>query len=292
MRRICIATVAAVAALFDVEPPSFSQQPPAAGPGGEAPAVTKAILEEIDKHSELMTNIEYLCDMIGHRLTGSPGLAKANHWTRDKFRQYGLSNAHLEPWTIGRSWTRGDAKGRIVAPTEQRILVESSGWGPSTDGPVRGSVVHLKAESTDELTPYKGRLKGAWVILAEVSVQPVPNRPAPSLEKQYARRMRDYMRLRDFRRELQKFLAAEGIAGMLRDSNKEHGLMDMTTAVANLHDRPLSRGVPHHRVVRPDLAAAEARAGRSRDRAEEPDQRRAGRGVQHGRRDPGRREAR
>src|SRR5262245_60561228 len=80
-------------------------------PGGEAKAVTQAVLEEIDKHSELMANIEYLCDMIGPRLTGSPGLAKANQWTRDKFRQYGMANAHLEPWMIERSWTRGEARG-------------------------------------------------------------------------------------------------------------------------------------------------------------------------------------
>ena len=102
----------------------------------EVKAVTQAILDEIDKHSELMANIEYLCDMIGPRLTGSPQLTKANQWTRDKFTQYGLSNAHLESWTIDHAWTRGEAKGRVVVPVEQRLLVESAGWSPSTDGPV------------------------------------------------------------------------------------------------------------------------------------------------------------
>src|SRR5580692_10504129 len=80
-------------------------------PSGEIKAVTQAILEEIDKRSELMANLEYLCDMIGPRLTGSPGLTKANQWTRDKFKQYGLANPHLEPWIIDRAWTRGEAKG-------------------------------------------------------------------------------------------------------------------------------------------------------------------------------------
>lgn len=86
--------------------PSNSSGATAEEPGGEIKAVTQAIVDEIDKHSELMANIEYLCDMIGPRLTGSVGLAKANRWTRDKFQQYGLSNAHLEPWTIDRAWTR------------------------------------------------------------------------------------------------------------------------------------------------------------------------------------------
>ncbi len=64
----------------------------AAEPSAEVKAVTQAILDEIDKNSQLMANIEYLCDMIGPRLTGSAGLTRANHWTRDKFTQYGLAN--------------------------------------------------------------------------------------------------------------------------------------------------------------------------------------------------------
>jgi len=205
----------------------------APGSSGEIKAVTQAIIEEIDKHSELMANIEYLCDMIGPRLTGSPNLAQANRWTRDKFQQYGLTNAHLEPWTIEKSWTRGDAKGRVVVPVEQRILLESAGWGPSTRGAVRGPVVHVKAESKEELSAYKGKLKGAWVLFSEVSVQPSPKQPKPSLEGEMRRRLRDYARQRDFRREARKFLVTEGAAGILRDSNKEHGLINMTGATDN-----------------------------------------------------------
>jgi hypothetical protein len=195
--------------------------------------VTQAIIDEIDKHSELMANLEYLCDMIGPRLTGSPNLAQANRWTRDKFQQYGLANAHIEPWTIDAAWTRGEAKGRVVQPVEQRILLESAGWGPSTKGPLRGPVVHVKAQTTDELKPYKGKLKGAWVLYSEVSVQPSPKQPKPSLEGGMRRRIRDFMRQHNFRREALKFLVAEGAAGTLRDSDKEHGLVNMTGATGN-----------------------------------------------------------
>ena len=205
----------------------------AAEPSGEIKAVTQAILEEIDKRSELMANIEYLCDMIGPRLTGSPNLTKANQWTRDKFQQYGLSKPHLESWTIERAWTRGDAKGRVVVPVEQRILLESAGWSPSTHGPEHGPVVHVKAQSTDELSSYKGKLKGAWVLLSEVSVQPSPKQPKTNLEGEMRRRIRDFMRMRQFREPLRKFLVAEGAAGILIDSNKEHGLINMTGAASN-----------------------------------------------------------
>ena len=235
-------------------------------PSGEVKAVTHAILEEIDKHSELMANIEYLCDMIGPRLTGSPNLTKANQWTRDKFTQYGLTNAHLEPWTIDRAWTRGDAKGRVVVPVEQRILLESSGWSPSTNGPQRGPVVYVKAQSVDELNAYKGRLKGAWVILSEPSMPPSPKQPKTNLEGEMRKRIREYMRMRAFRPQLRKFLIAEGIAGMLRDSNKEHGLIDMTTAAANFSPAEVPEAFLMHRILRADLAAAQTRAGRDRDR--------------------------
>ena len=205
----------------------------ASEPSGEIKAVTQAIIEEIDKRSELMANLEYLCDMIGPRLTGSPGLTKANQWTRDKFKQYGLADAHLESWTIEKAWTRGEAKGHVVVPVEQRLLLESAGWSPSTRGAQRGPVVHVKAQSVDELSPYKGKLKGAWVMLSEVSVQPSPKAPRTNMDGEMRRRMRDYSRLREFRPALRKFLVAEGAAGILIDSNKEHGLVNMTTAASN-----------------------------------------------------------
>ena len=251
--------------------PTTTQERAPGGPGGsptssateqsgEVKAVTQAILEEIDKRSELMANIEYLCDMIGPRLTGSPNLTKANYWTRDKFQQYGLSNAHVEPWTIGRAWMRGEARGRVVVPVEQRILLESAGWSPSTKGPKRGPVIHLKAQSVDELSPYKGKLRGAWVLLSEVSVQPSPKQPAPNLDGEMRRRLRDYTRMREFRPVLKKFLVEEAAAGVLRDSNKEHGLINMTGSVRQLHAGGIARSVSHDRVIRPHMEIAQTRS--------------------------------
>ncbi len=191
---------------------------------GEVRAVTRAILDEIDKHSQLMANLEYLCDMIGPRLTGSPGLTKASNWTLEKFKQYGLSNAHLEPWKINRGWTRGIAQGRIVSPTEQRLLLESAGWSISTpgNGPVRGPVVSLATDNLQELAAFKGKLKGAWIIRGAAAEQPSPKKPTvtgPGVARTSA--------------EAKKFLADEGAAGILRDSDKEHGLVNMTSASYN-----------------------------------------------------------
>ncbi len=203
----------------------------AATPSAEVKAVTRAILEEIDKNSELMANLEYLCDMIGPRLTGSDNLTRASAWTQEKFRSYGLENVALEPWTIPHSWSRGTAFGRVVEPASQRLYLESAGWAPSTKGPTRGPVVHLNFEDLDDLSNYQGKLKGAWVVLFPPSVQPSPKQPKPQPNPMRALRnakgLREYLRLF---RTLDEFLASEGVAGVLRDSNKEHALIDMTGA--------------------------------------------------------------
>ena len=45
-----------------------------------------------------------------------------------------------------------------------------------------------------------------------------------------------------FNQELKEFLVAEGAAGLLRDSNKEHGLVNMTGRHEQLHPGPVPRG--------------------------------------------------
>lgn len=62
----------------------------------DAVAADRQILTEIADHSEQMQNLEYLTTRIGPRLTGSEGLKRANEWTAERFRGYGLSNVHLE----------------------------------------------------------------------------------------------------------------------------------------------------------------------------------------------------
>jgi hypothetical protein len=83
------------------------------------------ILDEIKDHSEIMTNLEYLSDSIGPRLTGTENLDKASHWTAQKFDQYGLSAVHLEPWTIHHAWYRGSASARIVVDTFDKANKEN-----------------------------------------------------------------------------------------------------------------------------------------------------------------------
>ena len=55
----------------------------------------------------------------------------------------------------------------------------------------------------------------------------------PNMDGEMRRRIRDFTRMREFRPILKKFLIEEGAAGVLRDSDKEHGLINMTGAASN-----------------------------------------------------------
>jgi carboxypeptidase Q len=197
------------------------------------------ILGEIHDRSETMQNLEFLSDSIGARLTGSPQLKQANDWTADMFRKYGLTNVHLEPWTIAHSWTRGAARARIVSPAGHPLTIAAAGWSPGTPGMVRGPVVYFDAKTKEDFERFRGKLKGAIVIYQDpASLSP------PKAENPYAELIRPmqapppakgepspptpFVLLAEAARGRSAFFKQEGVAVVLRDSNKPHGLLNMT----------------------------------------------------------------
>jgi carboxypeptidase Q len=218
-----------------------SARPSADGADGKATLgpVDAKILAEIRDHSEAMENLEYLSDEIGPRLTGSPQLQRASEWTRDMFKKYGLTNPHLEAWSIARSWTRGTARARMVSPTEHTLTIAAAGWSPSTPGVVQGPVVYFDAKKKEEFAKFHGKLKGAIVIYQEpVSLSPPkPVNPYPEIlhpMQEPPPKMGDpaapdpYDAFLRAAKERTQFFKDEGVAVVLRDSNKPHGLLNMT----------------------------------------------------------------
>ena len=197
------------------------------------------ILIEIHEHSEAMENLEHLSDSIGARLTGSPQLKQANEWTAEIFRKYGLTNVHQEPWTVAHSWTRGTSRARIVSPTDHPVTIAAAGWSPGTPGVVHGRVVYFDAKKKEEYEKFRGKLKGAVVIYQEAMSLSPPKPEEPGTE--IVRAMQEppppvgeppapqpFAAMQEAARVRTAFFKQEGVAAVLRDSNKPHALLNMT----------------------------------------------------------------
>ena len=197
------------------------------------------ILNEIQEHSELMENLEYLSDRIGPRLTGSRLLKEANDWTAEMFRRYGLTNVHLEAYSIPHAWARGTAKARILTPTEQPLTIASAAWSPNTKGAVRGPVAYFDAKKPEDFGKFHGKLKGAIVITSD----PQPLSPYKPVDQtaSVTRPMQEppppvgqpafpdpYDKFLAEEKQRTKFLKEEGAIAVLRDSAKPQALLNMT----------------------------------------------------------------
>ena len=81
-------------------------------------------------NGHLMDYLRALTDQFGGRLTGTPAYRRSAEWAANQFREAGIKNVKLEPWTIPNGWDRGWAKGRIISPLERPLHIESLGWAP------------------------------------------------------------------------------------------------------------------------------------------------------------------
>ncbi|MFL6231153.1 MAG: hypothetical protein ACJ741_20440, partial [Pyrinomonadaceae bacterium] len=158
-------------ALAQQPTPSPAPSPaPAAGGGQQQPALdpndpVAKIIDEGMNRSQVMQTLSYLSDVIGPRLTGSPGMKRANEWTRDELTKFGLQNAHIEPWgTFGRGWQLRRFSAEVVEPQAIPLIAYPKAWSPST-GVVTADVVYIDAKDEAEMrTKYAGKLKGAIVL--------------------------------------------------------------------------------------------------------------------------------
>jgi hypothetical protein len=131
-------------------------------------------------HSQIMDMVGYLTDVTGPRLTGSPNLKRAEEYARDKLREWGLQNAHLEAWgPFGRGWSMDGFTANMVSPRFSPLIAYPKAWSPGTNGVVRGEVVLLDVKTVADLDKYKGKLKGKIVLFSQArQIDPLFEPPA------------------------------------------------------------------------------------------------------------------
>jgi carboxypeptidase Q len=152
------------------QPPAQAAPPPAQGQAAPQPATNsndpvERIKEEGMNRSQVMQILSHLTDVIGPRLTNSPQMKRANEWTRDKMREWGMQNERLEPWgPFGRGWSLRRFSAEVVAPQGFPLIAYPKAWSPGTQGPLTAEVVHLDASDEQGLEKYRGRLRGKIVL--------------------------------------------------------------------------------------------------------------------------------
>jgi len=188
---------------------AFGQQP-----GGQQPAADPndpivRIKDEGMNRSQVMQTLSYLSDVIGPRLTSSPGAKRANEWTRDKLTAWGLQNSHLEAWgPFGRGWTLKRFSAQVTAPLDIPLIAYPKAWSPSVKvmppaapvdpkskkkvaepAPAPGSVVtsdvvFMDARTEADLDKFKGQLKGKIVLMSQpVEVKALFEAPGRRLDE-------------------------------------------------------------------------------------------------------------
>ncbi len=212
------------------------------------PEIIEKIKKEGMENSQVMKTLSYLTDVIGGRLTNSPNMKRANEWTRDTMAKWGLQNARLEAWgPFGRGWSLTRFSAQVVSPQTLPVIAFPKAWSPSTNGEVTGSVIHLDIESDADFAKYKGKLKGAIVLVSNTrNLNPdfegiarrfsdsqlleMANAPDPSLVRAENRggnrspdRIAEIIRSRALNVQRLNFLLEEGAAVMVDNSSKGDG---------------------------------------------------------------------
>lgn len=140
---------------------------PAHKPSDEVRRASAALAGSVLVGGHSMDYLKGLADGFGGRLSGSPAYERSAEWAAQQFRAAGIKDVRLEEWSLDSTWQRGtEAHGRIVAPVERRLNVESLGWSPSTPaGGVRGEVVFISDVSPEGIHSQAARIKGRVVML-------------------------------------------------------------------------------------------------------------------------------
>ena len=76
-------------------------------------------------------DLEYLCDHIGKRISGSESLARAITWGAARMQAEGLQNVHTQAATVPH-WVRGNEWGAITAPVEKPLHLLGLGMSVAT----------------------------------------------------------------------------------------------------------------------------------------------------------------
>jgi carboxypeptidase Q len=134
-------------------------------------AVMEKIRTEGLKNSKIMEIAFNLTDKSGHRLTNSPGYARAANYASATLTGWGLQNVAIDPWgEFGKGWDLEKAYLAITAPYYKPLLAYPKTWTSGTKGAKSGELLVISVKDTTELEKYRRQLKGKIIIMDQTAV--------------------------------------------------------------------------------------------------------------------------
>jgi hypothetical protein len=116
-------------------------------------------------HSQVAETAEYLADQIGGRMTNSPAMRRAEQWSQEKFKGWGLKNVHTEGFDFGRGWWIESSSVRMVSPRPLELRAIPVAWTPATPGAVSAPVMVAPMAVDKDFAEWKGKLQGKIVLV-------------------------------------------------------------------------------------------------------------------------------
>ncbi len=143
-------------------------------------AMLNRIWTEGTTNSRVMEHLSWIADVFGPRIPGSPAYDQAAAWARKRFAEMGLANAAIEPaGEFGLGWSCDYVSVHMTAPSYMPVVAYPRPWTGGTRGKITGQPIKAVVASKADMEKYKGKLKGAIVLVKEP--RPVhPNFSAPA----------------------------------------------------------------------------------------------------------------
>jgi carboxypeptidase Q len=140
------------------------------------PAALQKIKKEGLENSKVMDIAFQLTDVLGPRLSNSPGLKKAQDWAMQQFTSWGLKNVQLESWgNFGKGWQIDKYYAATTLPFYHAIIASPKAWTPGTNGAIKSEVILIKADTVTDLDQFKGKLAGKIIMLDQGTIQALQN---------------------------------------------------------------------------------------------------------------------
>ena len=156
--------------LFLVGCPRSKPEAPAAAPASKLLTVyqdaAQQIIDAALQQNNAYQRLTELCDVIGHRLSGSVGLERAVEWATEALRADGLDNVRQDPVLVPR-WVRGAESLTMLTPREQPLVM--LGLGGSVGTPAEGLTAEVVVVTSEaELKALGEKAKGKIVLFNNV----------------------------------------------------------------------------------------------------------------------------